>query len=138
MPEQAPWRFQKLIKPMIDVPRENVILGGLVLTCVGDEALPDGFVEIRDGRIAAVGAVADCPSLESMTAIIGRHRGNAKGLPRPAATPPQLWRKCGLVEGSWKLRPQLVDANRQPAPCRLRCGATPSFAPGNGLFWWPH
>ena len=59
MPEQAPWRFQKLIKPMIDVPRENVILGGLVLTCVGDEAIPDGFVEIRDGRIAAVGAVAD-------------------------------------------------------------------------------
>lgn len=59
MPEQAPWRFQKLIKPMIDVPRENVILGGLVLTCVGDEAIPDGFVEIRDGRIAAVGSVAD-------------------------------------------------------------------------------
>lgn len=59
MPEQAPWRFQKLIKPMIDVPRENVILGGLVLTCVGEEAIPDGFVEIRDGRIAAVGAVAD-------------------------------------------------------------------------------
>ena len=59
MPEQAPWRFQKLIKPMIDVPRANVILGGLVLTCVGDEAIPDGFVEIRDGRIAAVGSVAD-------------------------------------------------------------------------------
>lgn len=59
MPEQAPWRFQKLIKPMIDVPQENVILGGLVLTCVGDEAIPDGFVEIRDGRLAAVGAVAD-------------------------------------------------------------------------------
>ena len=59
MPEQAPWRFQKLIKPMIDVPAENVILGGLVLTCVGDEAIPDGFVEIRDGRLAAVGAVAD-------------------------------------------------------------------------------
>lgn len=59
MPEQAPWRFQKLIKPMIDVPAENVILGGLVLTCVGDEAIPDGFVEIRDGRLAAVGSVAD-------------------------------------------------------------------------------
>lgn len=59
MPEQAPWRFQKLIKPMIDVPAENVILGGLVLTCVGNEAIPDGFVEIRDGRLAAVGAVAD-------------------------------------------------------------------------------
>lgn len=59
MPEQAPWRFQKLIKPMIDVPAENVILGGLVLTCVGDEAIPDGFVEIRDGRLVAVGAVAD-------------------------------------------------------------------------------
>ncbi len=59
MPEQAPWRFQKLIKPMIDLPQEHAILGGLVLTCRGDEAIPDGFVELQEGKIKAVGRVAD-------------------------------------------------------------------------------
>lgn len=62
MPEQAPWRFQKLIKPMVDIPQEHVILGGLVLTCRGDEAIPDGFVEIQAGRIAAVGAAEELGS----------------------------------------------------------------------------
>ena len=62
MPEQAPWRFQKLIKPMIDIPQEHVILGGLVLTCKGDEAIPHGFVEMKEGRIAAVGTVEELGS----------------------------------------------------------------------------
>ncbi len=57
MPEQAPWRFQKVIKPMVDIPKEQVVLGGLVLTCRGNEAIPNGFVEIRDGLIQAVGSV---------------------------------------------------------------------------------
>lgn len=57
MPEQAPWRFQKLIKPMIDLPQEHAILGGLVLTCRGDEAIPNGFVEIQEGKIKATGTV---------------------------------------------------------------------------------
>ena len=57
MPEQAPWRFQKVIKPMVDIPKEHVVLGGLVLTCRGDEAISDGFVEIQDGLIKAVGSV---------------------------------------------------------------------------------
>ncbi len=57
MPEQAPWRFQKVIKPMVDIPKEQVVFGGLVLTCRGNEAIPNGFVEIRDGLIQAVGSV---------------------------------------------------------------------------------
>ncbi|MCY4519187.1 MAG: amidohydrolase family protein [Caldilineaceae bacterium] len=57
MPEQAPWRFQKVIKPMVDIPKEQVLLGGLVLTCRGNEAIPNGFVEVRDGLIQAVGSV---------------------------------------------------------------------------------
>lgn len=56
MPEQAPWRFQKLIKPMIDIPKDHVILGGTVLTCREEEAIADGFVEFADGKITAVGS----------------------------------------------------------------------------------
>ncbi len=59
MPEQAPWRFQKLIKPMVDIPQEHVILGGLVLTCRGEEAIPHGFVEMQEGKIVAVGTMDD-------------------------------------------------------------------------------
>ncbi len=65
MPEQAPWRFQKLIKPMIDLPQEHSLLGGLVLTCRGDEAIPQGFVEIQEGRIEAVGKVDELGSRAS-------------------------------------------------------------------------
>ncbi|MFN8456268.1 MAG: amidohydrolase family protein [Anaerolineae bacterium] len=59
MPEQAPWRFQKLIKPMFDLPAEHKILAGRVLTCVEDEVVEQGFVEIEGGKIKAVGSVAE-------------------------------------------------------------------------------
>ena len=65
MPEQAPWRFQKVIKPMIDIPKERAVLGGLVLTCRGDEAIPNGFVEIQDGLVKAVGRVDELGSRTS-------------------------------------------------------------------------
>lgn len=65
MPEQAPWRFQKVIKPMVDIPKEHIVLGGLVLTCRGNEAIPNGFVEIQDGLIKAVGSVDELGSRES-------------------------------------------------------------------------
>ncbi|MCB0046572.1 MAG: amidohydrolase family protein [Caldilineaceae bacterium] len=55
MPEPPAWRYQKLIKPLFDLPAEHVILRGRVLTCVGDEVIEDGFVEFADGKIAAVG-----------------------------------------------------------------------------------
>ncbi len=71
MPEQAPWRFQKLIKPMVDIPQEHVILGGLVLTCRGDEAIPNGFVEMREGKIAAVGTVDELGARVSMLVDTG-------------------------------------------------------------------
>lgn len=59
MPEQAPWRFQKLIKQMFDLPAEHKILKGRVLTCNGDEVIEDGFVEIEGGKIKAVGLSSD-------------------------------------------------------------------------------
>jgi imidazolonepropionase-like amidohydrolase len=62
MPEAAPWRFQKVIKPMMDIAREHVILRGRVLTARGDEAIEDGFVEFDAGVLRAVGAASDLGS----------------------------------------------------------------------------
>ena len=45
MPEPAAWRYQKIIRPMFDIPAPHRILkGGKVLTCVGDEVIENGFV----------------------------------------------------------------------------------------------
>ncbi|MEM9223816.1 MAG: amidohydrolase family protein [Pseudomonadota bacterium] len=53
MPEPPAWRFQKIIKPMFEVPEASVALTGRVLTMAG-EVIEDGVVEIEGGRIAAV------------------------------------------------------------------------------------
>ncbi len=59
MPEPAAWRYQKVIRPLFDPPAEQGILLGRVLTCVGDEVIEDGFVQIEGGKITAVGRAAD-------------------------------------------------------------------------------
>ncbi|MFO1130412.1 MAG: amidohydrolase family protein, partial [Hyphomicrobiales bacterium] len=59
MPEPAAWRYQKIIRPLFDPPAEQGILLGRVLTCVGDEVIEEGFVEIEGGKITAVGRAAD-------------------------------------------------------------------------------
>ena len=62
MPEPAAWRYQKITKPMFDLPTEHRVLTGRVLPMTG-EVIEDGFVEIRDGSIVAVG-----PRIEMSTA----------------------------------------------------------------------
>ena len=59
MPEPAAWRYQKIIRPLFDSPAEQGLLVGRVLTCVGDEVIEEGFVEIEGGKITAVGRAAD-------------------------------------------------------------------------------
>ncbi|MBO6922261.1 MAG: amidohydrolase family protein, partial [Roseicyclus sp.] len=61
MPEPAAWKYQKITKPMFDAPVEEHLFHGRVITCVGDEVIKDGFVHLKDGKIAAVGARADAP-----------------------------------------------------------------------------
>lgn len=62
MAEPPAWRYQKIIKPMFDLPREHVVLRGRVLTARGDEAIEDGFVEFDGGKILAVGPAAELGS----------------------------------------------------------------------------
>ena len=60
MPEAPAWRFEKIIKPMFDIPAPHRLLtSGRVLTCRGDEIIENGFVEIENGRIKAVGKMSD-------------------------------------------------------------------------------
>jgi len=44
---------------MFDLPTGHWILKGRILTCVGDQVLENGFVEIEDGKIKAVGQSVD-------------------------------------------------------------------------------
>jgi len=62
MPEPPAWRYQKIIKPMFDLPQESTILRGRVLTSVGDERIEDGFVAIEAGTITAVGPASELGS----------------------------------------------------------------------------
>lgn len=55
MPEPAAWRYQKITKPMFDLPAPHLVLTGRVLTMAGD-VIEDGFVEFAAGKIVAVGA----------------------------------------------------------------------------------
>ncbi|HEU5013499.1 MAG TPA: amidohydrolase family protein [Roseiflexaceae bacterium] len=59
MPEPAAWRYQKLIKPLFDLPADHVVLTGRVLTSNGDEVIENGFVEFDNGTITAVGRADD-------------------------------------------------------------------------------
>lgn len=60
MPEPPAWRYQKVIKPLFDLPAPHRILtGGRVLTCVDDEVIENGYVEIENGQIKAVGKASD-------------------------------------------------------------------------------
>jgi imidazolonepropionase-like amidohydrolase len=61
MPEPAAWKFQKITKPMFDAAPLDAVVFGRVLTCAGDGAIEDGFVHLKDGRIAAVGPRAEAP-----------------------------------------------------------------------------
>lgn len=56
MPEPAAWRYQKILQPMFDIPAPHRILrGGRILTCMDDKIIENGFVEIENGKITAVG-----------------------------------------------------------------------------------
>lgn len=60
MPEPAAWRYQKITKPMFDLPQPHLVFTGRVLTMAGP-VIEDGYVEIDAGKILAVGARGAMP-----------------------------------------------------------------------------
>jgi len=84
MPEAPAWRFEKIIKPMFDLPTPHRILSNArLLTCRGDEVIESGYIELKDGRIEAVGPmsaleksdaeVIDCRGMTVMPGLINSH-----------------------------------------------------------------
>jgi imidazolonepropionase-like amidohydrolase len=66
MPEPPAWRYQKIIRPIFDLPAPRRILkSGRVLICNGDEVIENGFVEIENGKIKAVGRAGDLGSADA-------------------------------------------------------------------------
>lgn len=74
MPEPAAWRYQKIIRPMLEPPPFEGVLLGRVVTCVDDEVLEDGFVEVREGKVVGVGKANDlsAESRENATDLRGK------------------------------------------------------------------
>ena len=58
MPEPAAWRYQKITKPMFDLPTPHLVLTGRILTMAG-EVIENGFVELKEGKIVALGPRTD-------------------------------------------------------------------------------
>jgi len=71
MAEPPAWKYQKIIKPMFDLPKEHVVLRGRVLTARGDEVIEDGFVEFDAGKILAVGPAAELGSRADAAVVTG-------------------------------------------------------------------
>ena len=62
MPEPAAWKYQKITKPMFEAAAVDTVFLGRVITCVGDEVIEDGFVHLKDGKIAGAGHRAEIPA----------------------------------------------------------------------------
>jgi len=84
MPEPAAWRYQKILKPIFDIPAPpRSFVNARVLTCVGDERIEHGFVEVRGGKIVAVDVmdkyvtsdaeVIDCAGQTVMPGLMQSH-----------------------------------------------------------------
>jgi len=83
MPEPAAWRYQKIIRPLFDMPSpRRAFVNARVLTCIGDQVIENGFVEVENGKIKAVGAMSDfssdadtvdCTGMTIMPGMINSH-----------------------------------------------------------------
>ena len=75
MAEPPAWHYQKITKPMFDLPPVQMILRGRVLTgadpAAGDVLFEDGFVEFSGGRIVAVGPAAELGSRLGEAVVTG-------------------------------------------------------------------
>jgi imidazolonepropionase-like amidohydrolase len=70
MPEQPAWKFQKTLMPMFRPPAPHRLFIGRILTCVGDEVIESGFVEVENGKIKAIGPHRAMPDLAHSDAEI--------------------------------------------------------------------
>ena len=62
MPEAPAWKFRKIIKPLFDLKKENIIFKCRVIETKSLTVIENGFVEIDNGKIIKVGSQSDLDS----------------------------------------------------------------------------
>ena len=62
MPEAPAWKFRKIIKPLFDLQKENIIFKCRVIETKSLTIIENGFVEIDNGKIIKVGSQSDLDS----------------------------------------------------------------------------
>ena len=62
MPEAAPWKFRKIIKPLFDLQKENILFKCRVIETKSLKVIENGFVEIDNGKIIKAGSQSDLAS----------------------------------------------------------------------------
>jgi imidazolonepropionase-like amidohydrolase len=66
MPEPAAWRYQKIQRPMFDLPAPHrAFIGATILTSVGDQVIENGYLEVSGGKIVGLGKVSEMTSTVS-------------------------------------------------------------------------
>ena len=49
MPEAAPWKFRKILRPLFETNKENILFKLWVIEPKNRKVIENGFVEIEDG-----------------------------------------------------------------------------------------
>ena len=62
MPEAAPWKFRKIIKPLFDLQKENILFKCRVIETKSLKVIENGFVEIDNGKVIKAGSQSDLDS----------------------------------------------------------------------------
>ena len=70
MPEAPAWKFRKLIQDLAQTVPVDLTLTGRVITGVERDGLDDGYVTIRDGKIAGLGPAAELTSTGDDDAMV--------------------------------------------------------------------
>ena len=70
MPEAAPWKFRKIIKPLFDLQKENIIFKCRVIETKSLKVIENGFVEIDNGKIIKAGSQSDLDSSANSKKIL--------------------------------------------------------------------
>ena len=62
MPEAPAWKFRKIIRPLFELQKENIIFKCRVIETKSLTIIENGFVEIDNGKIIKVGSQSDLDS----------------------------------------------------------------------------
>ena len=70
MPEAAPWKFRKILRPLFETNKENILFKLRVIEPKTRKVIENGFVEIEDGKISKVGELSDLTDTQNNKKIV--------------------------------------------------------------------